>query len=75
MILVLMLFKVWVILLILGVKDIVLDKKIDGIKWGFLREFVVMLLILDFDGVEEVWFWIFNKFLWFIELCFFLVFR
>ena len=63
------LIKVWAISSILGAKDIVLDKKIDGTKWGLPRELVVMLLTSDLDGVEEVWFWIFNKFPWFTESC------
>lgn len=33
-------FKVWAISLILGVKDTVLDKKIDGRKWSLPRELV-----------------------------------
>ena len=69
------LFKVWAISSILGAKDIVLDKKIDGTKWGLPRELVVTLLTSDLDGVEEVWFWIFDKFPWFTESCFPLALR
>ena len=50
------LIKVWAISSILGAKDVVLGKKIDGTKWGFPRELVVTLLTSDLDGVEEVWF-------------------
>ena len=69
------LFEVWAISSILGAKDIEFDKKIDGTKWGLPRELAVTLLTSHLDGVDEVWFWIFNKFPWFTESCFPLALR
>ena len=69
------LFEVWAISSILGAKDIEFDKKIDGTKWGLPRELAVTLLTSHLDGVDEVWFWIFNTFPWFTESCFPLALR